>query len=143
MTSSISILMSYDRPEIVRHIEMINVVYLVDDDSIEFICNPFQFLPLCVDHVNLSSNARFFEPTEMSYPLRGTPVIKLINLLVIAIGWSSQIFLSWYQRTMNLMTSSFKAPNLFTMGAFRYDLILVAVIFLALSHFNQSLISTQ
>ena len=74
---------------------MINVVYLVDDDSMEFICNPFEFLPLCVDPVNFSSNAGFFELTGIGSPLRGRPVMKLINLPVIAIGWSSQIFLSW------------------------------------------------
>lgn len=61
--------------------------------------------------------------------------MKLINLSVIAIGWSRQIFSSWYRLTMNLTTSSFKVPKLSTMGEFKYDLILVAVTFLALSHF--------
>ena len=72
--------------EIMRQIEMINIVYLANDDSMEFICNPFEFLPLCVDPMNFSSNAGFFEPTGTGSPLRGRLVMNLINLPVIAIG---------------------------------------------------------
>ena len=122
---------------------MINAVYVADDNSIEFISNPFEFFPFCVNLVKFSSNAGFFAPVGTRSLLRGRLVMKLINLSVIAIGWSSHILPSWYQLTMNLTDSYLKVPKLSTMGAFRYDLILAGVTFLAFSLFAQSLISTQ
>ena len=79
-------LMSDDRPEMVRQIKIINLVYLSDDESMEFICKPFEFLPLCVDPMNFSRNVGLFELTKTRSSFRGRLVMNLINLSVIAIG---------------------------------------------------------
>ena len=122
---------------------MIRAVYLTNSDSMEFICNPFQFFPLCVDPVNFSSKTSFLEQNGTSSLLRGRPVIKSMSFTVKAIGQSSQIFLSWYLLTRNLAASSLRVPKLSIMGALRYDLILAAMTFLAFSLFAHSLNSTQ
>lgn len=95
------------------------MVQLTDGASMELICSPFEFFPFWVDLVNRSSNVGFFEPAGMGSLLRGRPVMKFITLLVIAIGWSSQIFPSWYLLTRNLAASSFRFPKLSMMGALR------------------------
>lgn len=43
--------------------EIISVVHFTEGDSIELICNPFEFFPLWDDPVNFSNNARFLNPT--------------------------------------------------------------------------------
>ena len=103
----------------VRQMEIIRVVHLTNGASMELICSPFEFFPFWVDPVNHSSKVGFFEMTGMSSPLSGRPMMKFISLLVIVIGWSSQIFPSWYLLTRNLVASSFRFPKLSMMGALR------------------------
>ena len=64
IASSISSFTLDDRPEIVKHIEIINVVHFIEGDSIELICKPFEFFPLWDDPVNFSSKARFLDTTR-------------------------------------------------------------------------------
>ena len=112
-------LMSSDRPKIMRQIEMMRAVHLTDGDSMEFICKPVEFFPFCVDLVNFSSKAWFLELTRTGSLLRGRTVIKLMSFPVMAMGWSSQIFPSWYVLTMNLANSYLRVPKLAIMGALR------------------------
>ena len=114
-----SSLMSNDQLEMVRQIEMIRGIHLTDGDSMELICKPFEFFPFYVDPVNFSSRARFLEPTGTRSPLRGRPVMKLMSFPVIVMGWSSQIFLSWYLLMRNLVASSLRVPKLSIMVALR------------------------
>ena len=75
-----------DRLEIVKHMEIISVVHFTEGDSIELICNPFEFFPLWDDPINFSNNAGFLDPTGTGSPFRGRSVIKLISLALIVIG---------------------------------------------------------
>ena len=69
--------------------------------------------------------------------------MKFMSLALIMIGWSSQIFLSWYQLMRNFVASSLRVLKLSMIGVLRYDLIYAVEMFLTLSEFDQSLISAQ
>ena len=114
-----SSLLSDGRLEMVRKIDMIRVVHLIDGASMELVCSPLEFFPFWVDPVNFSSSVGFLEPTGIGSLLRGIPVMKFMSFLVIVIGWLSQIFPSWYLLTRNLPTSSLRVPKLSMMGALR------------------------
>ena len=45
--------------------------------------------------------------------------MKFMSFLVIVIGWSSQIFPSWYLLMRNLTASSLRVPMLSMIGALR------------------------
>ena len=86
IASNISSFTSDDRPEIVRHMEIISVVHFTKGDSIELICSPFEFFPLWDDPVNFYNSAGFLDPIGTGSPFRGKPVMKLISLALTVIG---------------------------------------------------------
>ena len=98
---------------------MIRVIYLTDGASMELICIPLELFPLWDDLVNLSSRVGFLELTRIGSSLRGMPVMRFMIFPMIAIGWSSQIFPSWYLLTRNLVASSLRVPKFSMMGALR------------------------